>query len=453
MLRFSASQDLKEGKLKLTEDQFDWFASLLAVGALIGGPVAGILIDLLGRKTGIMLSALPFVTGWALIASAGNVYLLCLGRFLTGFACGMASLSAPTYIAEISSKQLRGLLGGGFQLAVVFGVLLAFLFGIPLSYIWLAILAAIFGVCMVMLLLFIPESPRWYFKNNPEKARKSLEWLRGPNSPSINTEIHEIEQTTVEQNQRQPFRELLLQKTVYKPLILSVALMFFQQFSGVNAVLFFSNDIFKDAGFSSKSQQDTASVILAIAQVVFTFVGCILMDRAGRRILLAIAGITMAVTCTTFSLYYILTEKNIAAKDATSMQVLSVGSLGVYISGFSIGWGPVPWLIMSEIFPEQARGPGSGIATATNWTFAFLVTRFFKNVEKAISPFGTFVAFAVANVVGVIFVLVFLPETKGKTLAEIEAYFTGGERSDSYERIGEESDAEPVAADVTELNE
>ena len=324
------------------------FASLLAVGALFGGPIAGIIIEKLGRKTGIMLSGLPFVAGWFLIAYTNNVYVLYLGRLLTGFACGIASLSAPTYIAEATSKEVRGLLGGGFQLAVVFGVLLAFVFGIPLTYNWLAILSSAAAVLMVVLMLFVPETPRWYYSRDSVKAMKSLRRLRG-GDVNINTEFNEMAESVQNQGDAIKFKELLSKPNLYKPLIISVALMFFQQFGGVNAVIFFSDSIFTKAGFHSETEQHMASVILALSQVIFTFVGCILMDRAGRRILLILAGSIMSFTCVTFSLYYILTEKNVVDSNAWYMKALSVGSLGIYISGFSIGWGPIPWLIMSEV--------------------------------------------------------------------------------------------------------
>ena len=408
--------------LGLNKHQTSLFASLLAVGALFGGPVAGIIIEKLGRKTGIMLSGLPFVAGWFLIAYTNNVYVLYLGRLLTGFACGIASLSAPTYIAEATSKEVRGLLGGGFQLAVVFGVLLAFVFGIPLTYNWLAILSSAAAVLMVVLMLFVPETPRWYYSRDSVKAMKSLRRLRG-GDVNINTEFNEMAESVQNQGDAIKFKELFSKPNLYKPLIISVALMFFQQFGGVNAVMFFSDSIFTKAGFHSETEQHMASVILALSQVIFTFVGCILMDRAGRRILLILAGSIMSFTCVTFSLYYILTEKNVVDSNAWYMKALSVGSLGIYISGFSIGWGPIPWLIMSEVFPAKARGVSSGIATACNWTFAFIVTFSFQSLQAAITPYGTFIAFAVVNFLGVVFVALVLPETKGKSLEEIEQHF------------------------------
>ena len=217
---------------------------------------------------------------------------------------------------------------------------------------------------------------------------------------------------------------------VYKPLIISLALMFFQQMSGVNAVIFYAGSIFTSAGFGGNP--DVAAVIVGAVQVVATFVSCILMDRLGRRILLLLAGSVMCLSTVAFGVYYFLDNPN--------LNWLPLVSLNGFIIFFSLGWGPIPWLVLGEIFPDRVKGFASGAAAMTNWFLAFLVTKEFTQVEAAIHNYGTFWLFSGVCLLGVIFVAIFMPETKGKSLEEIQRNFEGNSNQDNlntqYEHLG-----------------
>ena len=405
-----------QGGLGISDEQASWFGSLVTVGALTGGPLASLVVDKLGRKYTVMLSTLPFCLGWLLIIVARNFLLLCLGRVFTGIGTGMCSLSVPTYIAEISPPNLRGMLGAGFQLSVTIGVLIIYGLGISLNYKWLAVVSSAITLVHVFTMSFMPE------------ALKKTESSR---------ETETIEKIDKEDDKNKiKIQDICAYPTIYKPLLIIVLTMVFQQFSGINAVIFYSESIFHGAGF--ENQGSIPSIILATIQVVMTFVSCLIVDKLGRKVLLIIAGSLMAFTSVTFSLYYFLTDKGVIDDNDWYSKALSLGSLGLYISAFSIGWGPIPWLYMAEILPLKARGTCSGIATSVNWICAFLVTKFFSNLQKAIHSYGTFWLFASVNVAGVIFVALVLRETKGRSLEEIERYYSS---KDGYENLRNKDDS------------
>ncbi|XP_072022520.1 solute carrier family 2, facilitated glucose transporter member 8-like [Amphiura filiformis] len=426
-----------------SNDEESWFGSILALGAILGGPIAGLLLDMLGRKLTVMLCAIPFVAGWVAIATARGIYGLYIGRILTGIGAGMASLSVPVYIAEMSSPNLRGLLGSSFQLVITLGILTAYALGIPLNYKYLALVAAGLAAALITLMSLMPDTARYMLiKHQRDKALRILEWLRGP-TVDVDTECRDIEDGL---DNQEPFSILEFTKpSLYKPLMISVVLMFFQQWSGINAVMFYTVDIFKTAAPTIDAHIST--VIVGVVQVVATLVSVLLMDRAGRRVLLLLAGVGMALSSTTFGLYYNLTEKNCTSNNHNSsmffydmdsvsttaapcvddLSWLSLTSMVVYIVSFSLGWGPIPWLLMSEIFPSKARGAASAIATASNWIFAFAVTKSFLVLKEdyALGENGVFYLFAGICAASVIFVALFVPETKGLALEAIEAKFDG----------------------------
>ncbi|XP_077989711.1 solute carrier family 2, facilitated glucose transporter member 8-like isoform X2 [Glandiceps talaboti] len=435
----SANPDMKDKGI-LDDNTASWFGAVVALGAMIGGPIAGWLVEFGGRKLCVMASALPFVIGWLCISiSHGILSLLMIGRILTGIAAGMCSLAVPVYIAETSTPSLRGFLGACFQVAVTLGILFAYLVGMAgLNYVWLALVGAMIPTLMIILMIFMPETPRYLLsKNKRNDALGALTYLRG-SYIDVDEECCEIE-SNLDQQEDMSMSEFL-RPSLYKPLIVSVMLMIFQQFSGINAVMFYTVDIFHSAGFTDGH---LATVIVGAVQVVFTILAASIMDRAGRRILLIVAGTGMTISSVTFGLYYQLSDSSAsnstlatlatASSSSSNLNWLSLTSMIVYIISFSLGWGAIPWLVMSEIFPSRARGVASGIATLVNWTCAFIVTLTFVHMSDAMSNQGVFWFFAGVCFLGIVFVFFIVPETKGRSLEEIEAYFEG--RSPSTEEF------------------
>lgn len=425
----SRTQDLR---LQLNTEEASWFGSVVTIGAALGGLLGGWIVEKIGRKLSLMFCAIPFIFGFTVIIAAQNHWMLYLGRVLTGLASGVTSLVVPLYISEMAHERVRGTMGSCVQLMVVTGIMGSYITGLFLDWRWLAIASSIPPTLMLVFMCFMPETPRFLLSQGKRReAEASLRFLRGPDAP-VEWECARIEEAS--KNEEQCFSLADLKDPgVYKPLWVGIMLMLFQQFTGINAIMFYAETIFEQAHFKSS---DVATVIVAAIQVIFTGFAAFIMDRAGRKVLLILSGVTMCVSEVVFGVYFKLTvmkHDNSSLINAltdtqqpqTDLAWLAVGSMGLFIAGFALGWGPTPWLVMSEIFPTRARGLGSAFCVLTNWTCAFIVTKTFQNLMDLMSSAGTFWMFSAMCALNVIFTAVFVPETKGKTLEEIQAQFKG----------------------------
>ncbi|XP_031306357.1 solute carrier family 2, facilitated glucose transporter member 8 isoform X3 [Camelus dromedarius] len=315
-----------------------WFGAIVTLGAAAGGVLGGWLVDLAGRKLSLLLCTVPFVTGFAVITAAQNVWMLLGGRLLTGLACGIASLVAPVYISEIAYPEVRGLLGSCVQLMVVIGILLAYLAGWVLEWRWLAVLGCVPPSFMLLLMCCMPETPRFLLtKHKHQEAMAAMQFLwgseQGWEEPPVRAE-------------HQGFRLVQLQRPgIYKPFIIGISLMAFQQLSGINAVMFYAESIFQEAKFKDSS---LASVVVGVIQVLFTAIAALVMDRAGRRLLLALSGVVMVFSTSAFGAYFKLTQDgpsnsshvelwtpiSMEPTDASmGLAWLAVGSMCLFIAG------------------------------------------------------------------------------------------------------------------------
>ncbi|XP_051960564.1 solute carrier family 2, facilitated glucose transporter member 8 [Xyrauchen texanus] len=428
---------IQDQRLQLSTEEASWFGSVVTIGAAFGGLVGGWIVDRIGRKLSLMFCAIPFIFGFTTIIAAQNHWMLYVGRVLTGLASGVTSLVVPLYISEMAHERVRGTMGSCVQLMVVTGIMGAYIAGLFLDWRWLAIASSIPPTLMLVSMCFMPETPRFLISQGKRReAEEALRFLRGPDAP-VDWECARIEEAY--KNEEQSFRLADLKDPgVYRPLGVGIMMMLFQQFTGINAIMFYAETIFEQAHFKSS---DVATVIVAATQVVFTAVAAFVMDRAGRKVLLILSGVTMCISEAVFGVYFKLTvmkhtnssllsvladaQGPLAEQPHTDLAWLAVGSMGLFITGFALGWGPTPWLVMSEIFPTRVRGLGSALCVLTNWTCAFIVTKTFQNLMDLITSAGTFWMFSVLCALNVIFTAVFVPETKGKTLEEIQAHFKG----------------------------
>ena len=411
-----------ENEKLLSSSQSGWFGSLLTVGAMLGGPVAGWFVEKYGRKWTINISSFPFILGWLSILQSSRVNWLLFGRLMCGFASGMITVCAPIYIAEVATSAIRGMLGAGIQLTITLGILSAYVAGMYYNWYQMAMIGIVPAILALILMMFVPETPRWLILNDRKAdAVKSLAQLR-PKYADVQLECRDIEdgldakETFLWSEFKKP--ELL------KPLTISLIIMAFQQFSGINAVMFYTVSIFKDAGLTETgaglANSNVATVIIGVVQVVATLVACYFMDKLGRRRLLITAGCLMCVSCFFFGIYY-----NMKTPGGSQYGQFAIICLVVYIIGFSLGWGPIPMLLMSEIFPSRARGTASSIAVLTNWFCAFVVTKEFVFIQELLGPAMTFWLFSFSCMASVLYVWKKVPETKGKSLEDIELYFLG----------------------------
>jgi facilitated trehalose transporter len=403
--------------------QFSWISGIMPLAALLGGLMGGSLIECLGRKWTLLLTNILFVIGWTVNYFAQEDWYMYTSRTISGCGVGIASLTLPVYLGETLQPEVRGTLG---LLPTAFGntgILLCFLMGSLLQWRGIAGVGALLALPFLLLIWFIPETPRWYVsKGKNEECRKALEWLRGgSNQEAIETEYEDLLKTQKIADEKSESLWDLFSKPNLKSLVIILGLMFFQQMSGINAVIFYTTQIFEDTGSDIDSSVQT--IIVGAVNFISTFIATILIDRLGRKILLYISSVAMIITLAILGVYFYL--MNVAEIDVSSYGWVPLASFVVYVLGFSFGFGPVPWLMMGEILPAKIRGPAASVSTGFNWTCTCIVTTTFPLFKDIIGAYGAFWSFGAITVLGLVFTILVVPETKGQSLEDIERKLAG----------------------------
>lgn len=400
----------------LTTFEVELVISAVLMGCMGGAFCAGYISDRLGRRRVLIFAALLFTIASLVTALAENVTWLVTGRIFIGIAIGFSSMITPLYVSEISPYKIRGGLVSLNQLAITVGILLSYIVGYYFSdtgnwrYMlgFAAIPSIVFGVGM----LFLPESPRWlYIKGKKEKAYQILESIHG--EIAAKKEVSEIEEN-MNLDQKKPIEWTAWFKRV---LIIGVGLAVFQQLTGINTVIYYAPIIFEFAGVQTATNAIFATGIIGLVNVLATIVALFLMDKAGRRTLLLVGltGMTISLGVLGFAFHY--------SHVTTYLGWITLISLVVYVASFAISLGPVFWLLISEIYPLPIRGRAMSIATFFNWTANLLVSLTFLSLIDVFGQSGTFWFYGILSVIAWIFSYYLVPETKNKTLEQIERQF------------------------------
>ena len=307
------------------------------------------------------------------------------------------------------------------------GVFVAQVVGTYTTYYWLAVITLVVISLFTLLAVTLKETPRWLMTQDRQyEAREVLVWLRGAHY-DVDKELKDItNQLELENNTKLSFFEKIREfkkRSVFHPVIVAVVLMFFQQFSGIAGIVFNAEDILKDANI--KSSGLLSSVTVGGTQMIATFLGTLLADVVGRRILLLISSTVMCLSLAVMGTYEYLNEEpycdpSDGSNCKSHLYPMAIASMVCFIAGFSIGMGGLPWIIASEIVPLKVRGFGVGIVTCANMIFLIITTGLFRNFEDAVHSWGAFWSFGLVSFLGIFYVAVFIPETKGKSLEEIE---------------------------------
>ncbi len=410
------------------------------VGAIVGAAAGGRLADRLGRRRLMVAGACVFFVGSVVMAFAPNVPALVVGRLVVGFAIGVASMVGPLYNSEIAPPKIRGSLVSLNQLAVTSGILLAYLvnyvFKGPGGWRWMLGSGVVPAAALALGMLFMPESPRWLVENGRlDEARSVLSRTRSEDR--IEEEIENIEETAqVEENDA----STLLESWIRPALIVGVGLAVLQQVTGINTVIYYAPTIFKSTGFGASASL-LATVGVGLVNVGATICAVLLVDRVGRRPLLLVGLTGMVLALGGLSAVFFLPGLSGVVGWA------AVGSLMFYVGFFAIGMGPVFWLLISEIYPLQVRGSAMGVVTVANWAANLLVSLTFLTLINGgtfsgvefggIGRTGTFGLYAVLSLFSLLFVYWKVPETKGRSLEEIEADLRGGTSGKYADASGE----------------
>ncbi|KAF3436355.1 hypothetical protein FNV43_RR23447 [Rhamnella rubrinervis] len=410
----SPTQTAIRKDLDLSISEFSMFGSILTFGAMIGAITSGPIADFIGRKGAMRVYTAFCVAGWLAIYFAKGVLPLDIGRLLTGYGMGAFSYVVPVFIAEIAPKDLRGALTAINQLMICAGVSVSFIIGNVLTWRILALTGLVPCAVLLFGLFLIPESPRWLAKVGREKDFEvSLQKLRGKDV-NISHEAAEIQDYIITL-ERLPKAKLLdlFEKRYMRSVIIGVGLMVCQQLGGINAICFYVSNIFETAGFSST----VGTITYALIQVVVTGFGVAVVDRIGRKPLLLVSGSGLVVGCVVVAISFYLKVHELALQ---AVSILAVTGILVFIACFSIGMGAVPWIVMSEIFPINIKGQAGSLATLVNWFGAWACSYTF-NFLMDWSSYGTFILYAAINALAMVFIITVVPETKGKTLEQIQA--------------------------------
>nr|CAD7411568.1 unnamed protein product [Timema cristinae] len=429
----------KDSPLSVTMDDISWIGSLPSLGAMFGPFLGAYGSDNIGRKLTMLLIAAPWTLSWVLVAAAPETITVFLGRFTQGLSFGAFFAVLPSYVGEISQENIRGILSSMSQIFITFGLLSQYCIGPLVSYHVLTISCVFVPIVFVILFVFMPESPYFYLsKNRNDYAHKSLKWLRGHDD--VNRELELIQDAVEEEmKNRGTYKDLFGNWVNLRALILVAGLLIGQQFSGINAILFYAQSIFEKSNGSLSSA--VPAITIGVVMLVGAFIVPIFVDRLGRKPLLLFSAGGMIIGHMEKSVNVVRIEQYTSGQEPPCQRKKyrnSMGRLRRIVAGWAQhenvyeylranvlkykinAFGPIPWLMMSEMFAMNIRSKGAGIASCVCWTLSFCITRAFFPLEALIGPHFTVWVLGLFCAISGLGVFFFVPETRGKTLHEIQ---------------------------------
>jgi MFS transporter, SP family, arabinose:H+ symporter len=399
----------------LTVNTLGLTVSIGLIGTVIGAMTSGVLGQKIGAREALQIMAILYLVSSLGCAFASNWDILVISRFIGGIGIGGSSVLGPVYIAELAPAKWRGRMVGTFQINIVIGILLAYLsnYLITLRHLGALQWRWEFGVAIVPSILFlvmlygIPRSSRWLVTTN--QTDEALDVLRLMGSPNSEQELQEIIASVHLEQGLKP--EPLFARKYALPIFLAISIGMFNQLSGINAILYYSNHIFASAGFSSTSAA-LQSVAIGLVNLLATFLGMALIDRLGRKTLLLIGAVGMAIALGgVATIFYTQQHQN-----------LLVWCLVLFIIFFAVSQGSVIWVYLAEVFPSRVRSKGQSLGSSSHWVMNALIAQLFPLIAKR-SHAAPFVFFATMMAVQFFVVFFIYPETKGQTLERIQANF------------------------------
>jgi SP family galactose:H+ symporter-like MFS transporter len=409
----------------LTTTAEEIVVSGVLLGATIGAIVGGKAADLFGRRRVLLVTAAIFGIGALASAAAPSPPILIVSRVILGLAIGLASTNVPVYLSEVAPPHARGWIVSLFQLAVTVGIVVAYLTDYAFAGIegwrWMLGLAVVPAIVFGAGMFFLPETPRWLISGGQhEVAHGVLVRIRG--LADVSVEIEEIKASLAQQTESGHWADLL-SRQVRPALIVGIGLAIFQQITGINTVIYYAPKILQAAGFNSASGAILATAGVGVVNVGMTIIAMFLVDRAGRRPLL-LAGITgMIVTLGVLGLSFRISNPS------GQLAWIAVICLMGYVASFAISLGPIFWLLIAEIYPLRIRGLAEGTAATFNWGSNLIVSLTFLTLVEKLGASSTFLLYASFSVTSWLFAYYLVPETKGRTLEEIEAFWRAGRSS------------------------
>jgi sugar porter (SP) family MFS transporter len=476
---------LKESWGGLSPGQLEWVTACVLIGAVLGAFGAGRISDIIGRKKVILVTSLIFAVGSLLTGAAPNLTFLIISRIILGIAIGISSFAVPLYISEISPTKIRGALVSSFQLMITIGIVASYFSDLafaneadPFSWRWMFYVGIFPALILFTGMIFLPETPRFLIGKGKEiEGKKILRKIE--DEDKVDQAFKEIK-TEIEKDKDSVGYTEMFKKTWRIPLFIAVGIMFVQQFVGINTVIYYAPTIFIISGFAGAKAAIAATVLVGIVNVLSTVVSMAVIDRIGRRKLYFIGLAGMFVALAALGTFFIMKDSL-----GASLKWVTVVTVLAYIFFFAISLGPLGWLIISEIFPTRVRGVGMSIGALSNWFFNAIVAFTFLKLawgltsdgqeivkatthraetlveateiinqefgrtseyyywdqasgdimERQANPGGAFIVYALIAIVGILWGIKYIPETKGVSLEQIEEHWRQGKKPNELTRM------------------
>ena len=412
----------------LSDASIEWITTTVLIGAIIGAISSGKLSDIIGRKKMIIINAVIFIIGAIGCSYAPNISVLIAMRIIIGIAIGITSYVVPMYISEISPARVRGALVTLNQLMITIGILLSYITDYLLSndnnnasWRWMFLVGFVPAAILLVGMFFLPETPRWLIsKNRWDEGKRILTKLE--DADMIEQTLAEMKNEIALSSQNTASFKEILKPWLRAPLIITVGIFFFQQFSGVNTIIYYSPIIFKIAGIVSNTATIIPAIIIGSVNVMACLLSVFLLDKVGRRKLYFVGLCGMIPSLALLGACFHFKEAL-----GSSLPVFAILSIVCYIIFIAISLAPLGWLLISEVFPLNVRGVGMSIGSLSHWGFNAIIAFTFLKLVNSLGIDYTFWAYALVCIIGLFWGYYYIPETKGKSLEEIENHWRAGD--------------------------
>jgi len=422
---FVMQQLIKDSSIDYDNDRDGpWLASLPSITSIGGSLIGGLMMDKFGPRMTLLVTAIPCLLQWGLVGFAQSMTMIFIGRAISGIFLGIFSPIPQVYSAEIADPKYRGVMGALPEAAVALGSLLCYVFGDMMNWRYLALTSALVPMVPLFIsMLVLPESPQWLTKKGKlELAEKAIKFFRGDDY-NAKAEVHVIRENIVEKDGAEIsiLEQLKLFRYArnWKPILLVFLVFMCGQFSGFAVVVNYTVDIFNAA--NTGIDASLSAIIVALVRFLSTLLSAALLDKVGRRPLLAISAVGSSLGMLLIGVFFFLKEHH--PDTAATMGWLPLTSLLLYVFFNELGYGPIPWLLSGELIPLAVRTLGNGVAVTAYSLFAFVISLTFPLLTNLLSQYTTFWLYAAFSLLGLLLAWK-LPETKGKSLEEIEEYFS-----------------------------
>uniref|UniRef100_A0A2A4IVM9 Major facilitator superfamily (MFS) profile domain-containing protein n=1 Tax=Heliothis virescens TaxID=7102 RepID=A0A2A4IVM9_HELVI len=426
-----------KGKKAFSVELVSWVAAISSLALFFGNLMSGYLMDRLGRRMSSLLLAATFVSGWVIIGFSNDLmFLILIGRFITGLCQGWLGPLGPVYVGELSTPAYRGLFLAALSLGIAVGVFMSHLFGTFLHWSVSALLCGLFPLIGGVILYYAPESPSWLAsKQRIDECIISYQWYRG-NSAAMKTEldkmIADISAKGNNQSKLQIIAANIKKPEFYKPLGIMTTFFVITQLSGVNVICAYTTDMMKEliGSGSTSSHAYAAMLSIDVLRCVSLGAACIMLRRSGRRPMAIFSGVFTSLSLISLALYLYLNDSGVIHHISP---FISLGLMAFYIIVSNLGICPLPWNMVGELFAVETKGVCSGISVMMTSVAFFGVVKTAPSMFRSIGHHGTYLFYGLSTLCGTIFLFLCLPETKDKTLLQIEEHFRYGKKKDSKE--------------------